>query len=148
MADSFVTTWTVICQAPLSMGFPRQEYWSGCHFLLQGIFPTQGSNSCLLDWQADSLPLSYLASSLVTLGTRKFFVVGDCPVHFRMLSSIPDYGQECLPYSIPPPTQVEQIKNVSRQNDPGGKNYPCFENQLYWVELVISQTIISPGSDL
>ena len=30
-----VTTWTVACQAPLSMGFPRQEYWS-CHFLLQG----------------------------------------------------------------------------------------------------------------
>ena len=33
----------------------------GCHFLLQGIFPTQGSNSCLLGlllhWQADSLPL-------------------------------------------------------------------------------------------
>ena len=24
------------------MGFPRLEYWSGCHFLLQGIFPTQG----------------------------------------------------------------------------------------------------------
>ena len=32
-------------QAPPSMGFPRQEYWSGCHFLLQGIFPTQGSNT-------------------------------------------------------------------------------------------------------
>ena len=32
----------------------------GCHFLLQGIFPTQGSNPhllCLLHWQADSLPL-------------------------------------------------------------------------------------------
>ena len=32
----------------------------GCHFLLQGIFPTQGSNSsllCLLHWQGDSLPL-------------------------------------------------------------------------------------------
>ena len=35
------------CQAPLSMGFSRQEYWSGLHFLLQGIFPTQGSNLCL-----------------------------------------------------------------------------------------------------
>ena len=23
-------------QAPLSVGFPRQEYWNGCHFLLQG----------------------------------------------------------------------------------------------------------------
>ena len=34
-----------------------------CHFLLQGIFPTQGSNPCLLCllyWQADSLPLSHL----------------------------------------------------------------------------------------
>ena len=94
----FATPWTVTCQAPLSMGFPRQEYWSGlpfpspreegivpacvlshfsrvrlfatpwtvahqaplsmgfsskntgvgCHACLQGIFPTQGLNSCLL----------------------------------------------------------------------------------------------------
>jgi len=29
----------------------------GCHFLLQGIFPTQGSSLCLLHWQADFLPL-------------------------------------------------------------------------------------------
>ena len=34
----FVTPWPVACQAALSMGFPRQVYWSGCHFLLQGIF--------------------------------------------------------------------------------------------------------------
>ena len=37
-----VTLWTAVCQAPLSMGFSRREYWSGCHALLQGIFPTQG----------------------------------------------------------------------------------------------------------
>ena len=38
------------CSLPgsLSMGFPRQEYWSGLPFLLQGIFPTQGSNLGLL----------------------------------------------------------------------------------------------------
>ena len=52
-AKSCLTLWSpravgVACQAPLSMGFPRQEYWGGCHFLLQGIFPTQGSNPCLL----------------------------------------------------------------------------------------------------
>ena len=40
----FATPWTVAYEAPPSMGFSRQEYWSGCHFLLQGIFPTQGSN--------------------------------------------------------------------------------------------------------
>ena len=30
----------------------------GCHFLLQGIFPTQGANLDLLHWQAHSLPLA------------------------------------------------------------------------------------------
>ena len=52
-------SWTVAGQAPLSVGFPRQEYGVGCHFLLQGIFPTQGLNLDLLLWQADSLPLSH-----------------------------------------------------------------------------------------
>ena len=32
MPDSFVTPWTVACQASLSMGFPRQQYWSGLPF--------------------------------------------------------------------------------------------------------------------
>ena len=44
----FVTPWTLDCQVSLSMGFFRQEYWSGHHFLLQGIFPTQESNPGLL----------------------------------------------------------------------------------------------------
>ena len=48
---------------PISMGFPRQEYWSGfCHFHLQGIFMTQGLNQRFLHWQANSLPLSHLGS--------------------------------------------------------------------------------------
>ena len=57
----YVTPWTVACQAPLSVGFSRQEYKNlSCHALLQGIFPTQGSNPCLLrllHWQAGSLTL-------------------------------------------------------------------------------------------
>ena len=44
----FVSLWIVAHLAPLSMGFSRQEYWSSCHVLLQGIFPTQGSNPHLL----------------------------------------------------------------------------------------------------
>ena len=42
----FATPWTVARQAPLSMGFPRQECWSGLP-CLQGIFPTQGLNPSL-----------------------------------------------------------------------------------------------------
>ena len=33
--------------------------WVGCHFLLQGIFLTQGLNPRLLHWQAGCLPLSH-----------------------------------------------------------------------------------------
>ena len=36
MSDSFVTPWTVACQPPLSVGFPRQDYWSGL------LFPSPG----------------------------------------------------------------------------------------------------------
>ena len=64
----FATPWTVAHQAPLSMEFPRQEYWSGCHFLLQGIFPKQGSKLrllYLLCWQVDTLPLCCLGSPSV-----------------------------------------------------------------------------------
>ena len=40
----FVVPWTIVRQVPQSMEFSRQEYGVRCHFLLQGIFPTQGSN--------------------------------------------------------------------------------------------------------
>ena len=39
MSDSFGTPWTVALQAPLSMGFPRQEYWSGLPFPSPGDLP-------------------------------------------------------------------------------------------------------------
>ena len=35
----FVTLWTVARQAPLSIGFPRQEYWSGLPFPYPGYLP-------------------------------------------------------------------------------------------------------------
>ena len=38
-----MTPWTIALWNPLSMEFFRQENWSGCHFLLQGNFLTQGS---------------------------------------------------------------------------------------------------------
>ena len=42
--------------------FPGKNTGVGCHALLQGIFPTPGSNPCLLCWQADSLPFSSVQS--------------------------------------------------------------------------------------
>ena len=45
--------------------FPGKNTGVGCHFLLQGIFPTQGSSPhllSLLHWQEDSLPLHHLGN--------------------------------------------------------------------------------------
>ena len=58
----FGTPWTVAHQAPLSMGFPRQEYWSGLPFPSPGDLPDPGKNPGLLHWQADSLLLSHQGS--------------------------------------------------------------------------------------
>ena len=44
----FTTLWTVARQAPLSMVLSTKNTGVGCHALLQGIFPTQRSNSCLM----------------------------------------------------------------------------------------------------
>ena len=64
MANSFATLWTVAHQAPLSMGFPRQEYWSVL------LLPPPRD---LLDpaLQADSLPLSHKGSPKAFLGPFK-----------------------------------------------------------------------------
>ena len=75
------TSWTAAYQASLSMGFSRQEYWSGHGLysswnsprqntavgslsLLQGIVPTQGLNLHLQHWQAESLGSPHLLSHL------------------------------------------------------------------------------------
>ena len=61
--QSCPTLWTVACQAPLSMGFPRQEYWSGLPCPSPGDLPNPGIKSTSLTsaylyWQAGSLPLA------------------------------------------------------------------------------------------
>ena len=48
------TPWTVAGQAPLSMGFSRQEYWRGLLFPPPGDLPHPGIKLCLLHWQAGS----------------------------------------------------------------------------------------------
>ena len=58
----FVTLWIVICQAPLSMRFSRQEHWTGLPCLFPDDLPDPGIKPCLLmhllHWQAGSLPLA------------------------------------------------------------------------------------------
>ena len=69
-----MTPWTVAHQASLSMGFPRQEYWSELPFPSPGDLPNPGIKSGLLHWQADSLPLSHLGSPIIRI--ESYYVPG------------------------------------------------------------------------
>ena len=70
VSDSFVTPWTVALQAPLSMEFPRQEYWSGLPFPSPGDLPDLG-------FEPMSLAL-----------TGRFFTVGPLGMPIGLLLSL------------------------------------------------------------
>ena len=70
MTDS-KTSWTVPHQARLPVDSPGKNIGVRRYFLLQGIFPTQGSNPhllCLLHWHVDSLPLIHQGNPGVGIG--------------------------------------------------------------------------------
>ena len=66
--------WTVACQAPLSMGILLARM--GCHVLVQGIFPTQGTNPGLLHCRWIIYHLSYQGSPMPTSYSEMNILVG------------------------------------------------------------------------
>ena len=59
VSDSFVNPWTVARQAPLSMGFPRQEYWSELQSPSLGDPPDPRTEPVFPALKVDSLLLSH-----------------------------------------------------------------------------------------
>ena len=59
LCPTLVTPWTVACQAPLSIGFPRQECWSGVPFPSPGDLPDPGIKPGF-----PTFPHSYWATTL------------------------------------------------------------------------------------
>ena len=67
----FATPWTIAGQAALSVGFSRQEYWSGVPFPSSGDLPDPGIEASSPALQTDSLP-SELQGGLVANGKLLF----------------------------------------------------------------------------
>ena len=77
VAKVWLTPGTVASWAPLSMKFPRQEYWGGLPFPSRGALPDPGIKLASPARQVDSLPLSHLGSprgtwSIQIHGDRKY----------------------------------------------------------------------------
>ena len=68
LAQLFATPWTIVCQAPLSLGFSRQEYWSGLPCPPPGDLPNTGIELIFPTSPAlqemHSLPLSHRESQM------------------------------------------------------------------------------------
>ena len=67
MSDSVQAPWTVVCQASLSVGFSRPEYWSGQPFPSPGDLPNRGIEPGVPAVRVDSLPSEQLHVSLVSV---------------------------------------------------------------------------------
>ena len=117
-------------QAPLCpWNFPDRNTGVGCHFLLQGIFPTQGSNLWLLHWQADSLPLSHLGRPrkanfpLKRRGARNSIIF--CKLQLRNSESLsqeaqgPEPGTPSHTPAFRPSRGIRQSTNPKTQRFPG-----------------------------
>ena len=87
----FATPWTVAHQAPLSMVFPRQEYWKGLPFLSPGDLPNPGIEPRSATLQADAL-------TSAPPGKFRCFVVYNS---FATPWTAAGPGQDSLP-SLPP----------------------------------------------
>ena len=67
VVSDFVTPWTVARQAPLSMGFSRQEYWSGLPFPSPGDLPDPGMEPMSL--RSPALAVQFFTSSSTYMGS-------------------------------------------------------------------------------
>ena len=65
MSDSVRPPWTIAYQAPLSMEFSRQQYWSGLPFLSPGVLPDPGIEPRSPTLQVDSLPSEPLGNPVI-----------------------------------------------------------------------------------
>ena len=127
MSNSFVTPWIVgVHQVPLSMGFSRQEYWSGFPFPSPGDFPRPGINPCLLLLQADSLLSEPPGKPLICRVDLSIFIclvsspIPSHSTHYGTFSTGPGWAPNlylaCQSESfIPPAVVIEPRMNMWSQ---------------------------------
>ena len=110
---TLATPWTIACQAPLSMGFSGQEYWSGLPFPSLGDCPNPGVKPRspalqILYWvDHQGSPFSYFTCN------EKAFVV---PVRFK--SVIMSKGSGRVPLLCGLPYNLESTHGVQKVWDP------------------------------
>ena len=100
MCLTLSTPCPVACQAPLSMGFPKQEYWSGLSFPSSADLLTQGSNPGLLHCRWILYQLNQQASSQKAAWSHFWLQTLDY-VLLNLISVLLQHFSSCLPVHPP-----------------------------------------------
>ena len=124
-SDSLLSPWTVACQAPLSMGFSRQEYWNGLPCPPPGDLPNPGIKPRSPTLQADSLLFEPPGKSSLSVGELINKLWCNPPMGFPGGTS----GKECLPM------QETRVQSLGWEKSPGEGNgnalqYSCLDNPI------------------
>ena len=97
---TLATPWSISCQAPMSMGFPRQEYWSGLLFPPPGDLSDQGiepESPALPALQVNTLPTEPLGKPKYCDSAQFSLVVHSCPTlcdpMYRSTPNLPVHHQ-------------------------------------------------------
>ena len=139
MSDSFATSWTIVCQALLSMGFPRQEYCSRWPFPSPGDLPHPRIEPLYSAWQVDSLPLSFQGSLSVNINIYEYICIAYILFVFTSVQ-FSSVTQSC-------PTLGDPM-NQSTPGLPVHHQLPEFtQTHVHWVSDAIqpSHALLSPS---
>ena len=122
--------------------FPGKNTGVGCHFLLQGLFQTQESNSSLLHWQGDSLPLSHQGRPEIKI-TDTYYAFTKCLTLFK-----PRCPHKSLKAPMQPCTcgwvQVQRLQESDTLEDHWKSN--SYNLRAYFLEKKMQPTpIFLPG---
>ena len=135
-------------KAPLSVGLSRQEYWSRCPS--PGHLPNPGSNPSLpglLNWQADSLPLSHQGSPCHSTTNRSVRWVVEIQ---RWEERIPYHSPYCPVYDLlgKQCPQIITYKKLNGANNCGPSKERCPEGNQRTVKNVSSNKQLILGNSL
>ena len=129
---------TVTCQAPLSMEFSRQKYWSGLSFPSPEDLPDPGIKPASPALQADSLPPSHLGSPSVSTDGTDILLVSK----LRYLG--PDFGLLTLHFHLPTFSQQHRLPMTSQQHLNLILSFPFIsELQQSWLASVLPTTLLT-----
>ena len=110
----FATSWTVACQAPMPMGFSRQEYWSGQLFPSPADLPDSGTEPRFPALQADSLlpepPGKPLIQSRYTQVRRSRY----CTLTDLFFQSLNKYLSSAQPVNATPQKEISISDKCSK----------------------------------